>query len=132
MRDQWMVGFVVAVSAIALAGSVLFAVTRPSAESIPADDDEAGTGSATRSSRETRAEDTEEGTTGALAAGKVVFEKRCTRCHTVDEIVDYVREQPETERTAWLERLLSLHYPPPKNERPSLIDYLIQSTNARK
>jgi cytochrome c5 len=133
MRDRWLSGMVAALSALALVGSVLFALTRGPdtgqaqatepdgvSDAVPEGDapmDEASPGAAPAAEEAADA-----------PSGPAVFKARCKRCHSLEETVELIKKQPADKREPWLTRLLARHFPPPPEERPALVKYLLEET----
>lgn len=61
----------------------------------------------------------------AQDAGKTAYDKRCARCHTVEQAVGFLHAHPDaTERAQWLENKLSRHYARDAGDRAAIIGFL--------
>lgn len=127
MRDRWMVNLVIALSALAMASAIAFACSRtvpPEEVSPGTPDTNGGIGTPEQGGpEETRAAD--------VSSGPVMFETRCSRCHSLVDVVAFVEERAADEREGYLTKLLDRHYPPPPEQRPVLVQYLIAEATPR-
>ena len=124
MRDRWLREYVVALSTLALAASVLFAFSRaPDGGTSQAPEPPGVSGGTFEVGRASDAEPSAGGPSRAA-----VFEARCQRCHSLEEAVALVEKVTAGEREAWLSQLLTRHFPPPEAERAPLVDYLLAET----
>jgi mono/diheme cytochrome c family protein len=131
MRDRWMSGLVAALSLVALVGSVLFAWSRGADTTLAQPSEpiaEAELAAAAEPMAEPTADDAPAEPTADKPSGRAVFEARCKRCHSLEETVDYIKKQPKDKREPYLTRLLGRHFPPPPEERPALVQYLLEAT----
>jgi cytochrome c5 len=136
MRDRWLTGMVVALSALTLVASVLFACSRGGDEEASSTTQPASiTGAKPQAPV---AQPTPESTATAPAraepqaadapSGAAVYKARCARCHSLEEAVGLIKKKPAPEREAWMTQLFTRHFPPPVKERPPLIRYLLEET----
>jgi cytochrome c5 len=131
MRDRWLTAMVLALSALALVGSVLFACTRSADGSAAEQTTQPASVTGVQAAPKAEpagdpAQAPEESAAGPSCAA--VFDARCKRCHSLEETVGLVRKQPADKREPWLTELLGRHFPPPVPERPALVRYLLAET----
>lgn len=61
----------------------------------------------------------------AQDAGKAAYDKRCARCHTLEQAVGFLNAHPDAaERAQWLENKLSRHHARDAGDRAAIIAFL--------
>ncbi len=57
--------------------------------------------------------------------GKAAYDRRCARCHTVAQALDYMRPHTEAAaRVTWLDEKLATHYARDAKDRAAIVAFL--------